>query len=66
MTTASSQFEHELKKLIDAEIDTIKENMVAGSFPDISAYQRHVGIVYAYRRVTDHLFSEANTIINER
>ena len=66
MISASGQFEAELKKIIDAEIENIKDNMVAGSFPNVADYARHCGIVYAYRRVTEQLFHDANLKINER
>jgi hypothetical protein len=64
--TASSQFEAELKKLIEAEIETLKENMIAGSYPAPEQYHRNVGIVWAYRNVLGGLADEANKVINEK
>jgi hypothetical protein len=66
MQTLSTQFESELKKLITAKIEEIKNNMVAGSYSGISDYAKQVGIVWAYRDVLGDLSDEANKILNER
>jgi hypothetical protein len=66
MITASSQFEAELRKLIEQKIDIIKNNMVAGSYAGVAEYARQVGIVYAYKDVAEELCNEANKLINER
>ena len=66
MQTLSTQFEHELTKLITAEIETIKDHMAAGSFSDPGDYKRYVGAIYAYRNVIENLASQANKILTER
>jgi hypothetical protein len=66
LTTVSTQFEAELKKLIGEEIDTLKENMVCGAYATPEQYHRHVGIVWAYRNVLGDLTDAANKVINER
>jgi hypothetical protein len=66
INTLSTQFEAELRKLIAAEIETLKENMIAGSYATPEQYHRNVGIVWAYRNVLGGLADEANKVINEK
>ncbi len=66
MNTLSTQFEHELAKLIQAKIEVIKDNLAAGTYTDPGEYKRYVGQIYAYRHVVEELAAEANKILTER
>lgn len=67
MQTGNSQFERELKKLIDAEIMRLHQNLESGlSITDIAAYREHVGELRGLRKVSENYCDEATTIINEQ
>ena len=67
MLTADTRFEFELKKIIDVEIDRIKDILAAGvGVPDFSNYQRYVGEIAALRRVSHAYCDEVNDKINKR
>ena len=67
MLTTNTQFEFELKKLIDVEIDRIKDILAAGSgLQDDRTYQNWVGQVNALRRVSHDYCDEVNTKMNKR
>ena len=67
MLTVNTQFESELKKIIDADIERLKDLLADGSgVPDYPTYRRYVGEIMALRRVAEAYFDEVNQKINER
>lgn len=62
----SNLFEHELRKLIDAEVDRLKENLTNGqAVADYAAYQQIVGKILALRTCLE-LCDEARTICDRK
>ena len=67
MQTLNTQFEHELKKLIEDEIERIKDILSVGmSVKDYAEYRFHVGQIEALNRVSTSYCDEATSIINKR
>ena len=67
MLTTNTQFEHELKRLIDADIDRIKDILANGSgVSNHDAYKQYVGEISALRRVSHSFCEEVNTKMNKR
>jgi hypothetical protein len=65
--TGNTQFEYELRKLIDVEIDRIKDILAMGkAIPDFAEYRYHVGQLDALGRVADSYCEETNSIISKR
>jgi hypothetical protein len=65
--TTNTQFESELKKLIDAEIERLRDILDAGlAIKDLADYRYHVGQIHALRTVKNSYCDEAQTIINKR
>jgi hypothetical protein len=63
----NSQFEHELKTIIAAEVDRIKDILAAGTpIKDYADYRFHAGQLNALKRVVDNYFPETNDIIQKR
>lgn len=62
----NNQFEIELKKLIDAEILRLTDNLTnPAGVVDYADYKHHVGKIIALRGVFD-LCDEVNTILSKR
>jgi hypothetical protein len=67
VSTISTQFEGELKKVIDAEIVRLHGILEEGQvLKDFAEYRHVVGQIFAYRRVMDAYADEVNTIISKR
>ena len=67
MLTGNTQFERELKKLIDEDVDRIKDILADGSgVPDYPTYRRYVGEIHALRRVASDYCDEVNKKLKER
>lgn len=67
MQTISTQFESELKKLLDKRMCDILEIFASGlAIKDYAMYQRHVGEFQALKAVVETYCDEVNTKINER
>jgi hypothetical protein len=65
--TLNTQFEHELKKLIDQEIERQKDILEAGvAVPDFAAYRHVNGQISALKRVRDSYCEEVNTLLSKR
>jgi len=65
--TLGTQFESELKKIIAAEIERLRDVLDGlASIQDFAAYRYHVGQIHALRRVSDAYCEEINTIISKR
>jgi len=65
--TVNSQFEVELKTLIDADIERIKGILADGSgVPDYPTYRRYVGEIHALSRVAVNYCDEVNSILSKR
>jgi hypothetical protein len=58
-------FEDELDKVIRAEIERLKDQMIAGHL-DIRIYDRTVGGIHALRLVSDEFFPDIRKKLNER
>jgi hypothetical protein len=59
-------FEGELKKLIQEEIDRLKDNLSNGlSTPDFAAYKNQVGKIAGLTQALE-LCEEAKTIVNKK
>jgi hypothetical protein len=66
MLTYQTFYQHELKKLIVAEIDRLMENLGNGmSTPDFPSYKHQVGIIEGLRRALQ-LCDEAEAIADSR
>ena len=67
VTTVSTQFEGELKKVIEAEIENLRNYLEEGQVPkDFAEYKFLTGQLFAYRRVLNNYADEVNTIISKR
>jgi hypothetical protein len=67
MLTVNTQFEHELKKLIEDEIDRIKDILGVGmAVKDYAEYRFHVGQIEALNKVSSSYCDEVTTIISKR
>ncbi len=67
MHTASTQFEHELKKRINDRLVEIAEILCDGqAVKDYPDYKRYVGEFQALKQVNESYCDEVNTTINER
>ncbi len=67
MQTLSTQFEHELKKLLHDRMLAIAETLTAGhAIKDYSDYRRYVGEFQAYKQVVETYCDEVNTTLNTR
>ena len=67
MQTLNTQFEHELKKLIEDEVERIKDILAVGmSVKDYAEYRFHVGQIEALNKVSTSYCEEATTIISKR
>jgi hypothetical protein len=65
--TGNTQFESELKKLIAAEIERLRDILEAGmAIKEFADYVKVTGQLAALRMVADAYCDEANTIINEK
>ena len=63
MLTSNTQFEYELKKRIDAEIEFISASAL--SSPDFPTLRFYAGIIHALRSVRDVYCPEINSDINQ-
>jgi hypothetical protein len=64
MLTYQSFYQHELRKLIHAEIERLKENLSSGlSTPDFSAYRHQIGVIEGFK-VALELMEEAENAAN--
>ena len=64
MLTYQAFYQHELRKLLLAEMDRLKENLSLGlSTPDFAAYRHQVGMIEGLRRALE-LSDEAESIAN--
>lgn len=67
MATLNTQFEYELKKLIDEELVRLRRALETRAFSGVPEnYHYTVGQIDALKRVTDNYFDEATTEINKR
>jgi hypothetical protein len=65
--TVNTQFEHELTKLIDADIERLKGILEVGVAVNNFEEYRHVtGQIFAMKRVRDSYCDEVNTLLNTR
>lgn len=58
------RYEHELRKLIDAQIERLKDFLAAGSPEDMSEYRLMVGQITGLRQCID-LMDEARQKANQ-
>lgn len=63
--TQSSFYQHELRKLIEVEIEVVKQNMSNGHLPSYEEYKYQVGRVAGMRAAID-LMLEAERICEQR
>jgi hypothetical protein len=64
---ALPQFGNELKKLIEAEIERVREIVCRGdAIKDYADYQRHAGQLFSLNRVLNDYYPETESIINKR
>lgn len=63
--TYATFYEHELKKLIEIEIETMKQNMSFGTVSSFEDYRHACGKV-AGLRLAIELMAEAEKICNQR
>lgn len=67
MALASTQFEFELKKLIETEVSRLMDIIAAsGAVEDFATYKYYVGQIHALSRVADSYCDEANQILSEK
>jgi hypothetical protein len=67
MQTLNTQFEHELKKLIDVDIERLTDILELGvAVRNFDDYRHYAGQILALKRVRDSYCDEANTIIAKR
>lgn len=64
MLTSQAFFQHELLKLISAEIERLKENLtIAGGTPDFPTYKHQVGMIDGLRLALE-LIDMAESAVN--
>ena len=61
--TRTHMFEHELRRLIDVEIDRLKENMSLGLISDHEEYRSNAGKIAGLRLAIEYM-AEADAICN--
>ena len=67
MLTVNTQFEHELRKRINARLVAIAETLCDGTaIKDFADYRRYVGEFQGLKQVADTFCDEVNTILNKR
>jgi len=67
LQTLNTQFEHELKKLIEDEVERIKDILAVGmAVKDYAEYRFHVGQIEALNKISTSYCDEATSIINKR
>jgi hypothetical protein len=67
LLTVNTQFEAELKKLIDTEIDRIRDILSVGlAVKDYAEYRFFVGQIEALNKVAGSYCDEVTSIINKR
>lgn len=67
MQTFNTQFEAELKKLIDADVERLKAILEVGVAVDnFEGYRHLIGQILALKRVRDSYFDEVNTLLSKR
>ena len=67
MLTVNTQFEQELKKRIQEEVERVKDIIAAGmAVKDYADYRFHVGRITALRDVADSYCAEVTTKISQR
>jgi hypothetical protein len=65
--TLNTQFEAELKKLIDADVERLKDILEVGvAVTDFAAYSHVRGQILALKRVRDSYCDEVNTLLAKR
>ena len=60
---STHMFEHELKRLIDVEIERLKENMSLGLISDHEEYRSNAGKIAGLRLAIEYM-AEADAICN--
>ena len=64
MLTYNAFFQHELKKLIELEIDRLADEMISGySIDDFPSYRHHIGQIKGLRKALE-LCDEAERLAN--
>ncbi len=64
-STASTAFERHLARLIEENIETLREEIAAGQLETMERYKFTSGRIAGLRLAMDH-FSEANRLVNQR
>lgn len=65
MQTINTQFEHELRALIDEDIERLRNNICTGSAKDLADYRYQCGQITALQRV-EEFFTDVNTALSKR
>jgi hypothetical protein len=61
MLTYQSFYQHELSKLINVEIERLKENLSSGlSTPDFSAYKHQIGVIDGLKTALELMLEAEN------
>lgn len=66
MQTASTQFEHELRKRVDERMVELAEIICAGTPKDYAEYRQYVGRFQELKHTAETVFGEVNTKLNIR
>lgn len=65
--SVGSQFEFELKKLLVARMEEIRDNLAEGAaVKDFGDYKRYVGEYQALKLVGEDMINQANEKVNKR
>ena len=65
--TVGTQFEVELKKRVQEEIERLCDDLEAGTaIKDYAQYQHYVGMLKAYRRAISEFCDDVNETISKR
>ena len=64
--TISTQFEIELRKVIDEQLSEVMESLVTGVASDFADYKFKVGRITALRQVLDYYCDEVNAKLNKQ
>jgi len=64
--TISTQFEIELRKVIDEQLSEAMESLVTGVASDFADYKFKVGRITALRQVLDYYCDEVNAKLNKQ
>lgn len=66
MQTFNTLFEHELKKVVDKRIESLRDNLESNTYEDIGQFKYVMGQISALRDLARYLIDEAKEASDQR